>query len=89
MNFVEIVRGFVVENFLFGDHIDLPEDASFLGKGIVDSTGVLELIEYLEKTFHIRVEDEEVIPENLDSLRNISNYLESKQARNGASICAQ
>jgi acyl carrier protein len=89
MNFTELVRGFVVENFLFGDDSRISNDASFLENGIIDSTGVLELIEYLEKTFTIRVEDEEVIPENLDSLKNISRYLESKQAGNGASLCAQ
>lgn len=89
MNFTELVRGFVVENFLFGDDSRVSDDASFLENGIIDSTGVLELIEYLEKTFTIRVEDEEVIPENLDSLKNISRYLESKQAGNGASLCAQ
>jgi acyl carrier protein len=89
MNFTELVRGFVVENFLFGDDSRFSDEASFLENGIIDSTGVLELIEYLERTFNIKVEDEEVIPENLDSLKNIFKYLESKQAGNGASLCAQ
>ena len=89
MNFVEHVRGFVVENFLFGDERHLSEDASFLRNGIIDSTGVLELIRFLEETFNITVEDEEVIPENLDSLRNISNYLQLKHAGNGRVACAR
>lgn len=58
-------------------------------KGIIDSTGVLELIAYLEDTFGITVEDDEVIPENLDSLQNISHYLESKLGGNGAVLCAR
>ena len=89
MNFVEFVRGFVVENFLFGDDKYLSEDSSFLQNGIIDSTGVLELINYLEVTFNITVDDDEVIPENLDTLRNISNYLESKLAGKRTAVCAR
>ncbi len=89
MNIAQLVRGFVVENFLFGDDRHLSEDESFLRSGIIDSTGVLELISYLEATFNIMVEDDEVIPENLDSLRSISNYIQAKQAGNGASACVR
>lgn len=89
MDFVELVRGFVIENFLFGDGGHLSEEASFLRNGVIDSTGVLELINYVEETFDIRVEDEEVIPENFDSLRNISNYLESKLAVKGTALCVR
>jgi acyl carrier protein len=78
MNYIEPVREFVVENFLFGDSGRLSEDTSFLKSGVLDSTGVLELIGYLEEAFGITVEDDEVIPENLDSLRNVSNFVESK-----------
>lgn len=89
MDFIELVRGFVSENFLFGDGSHLTEDTSFLKNGIIDSTGVLELIDYLEETFNIRVEDEEVIPENFDSVRNVSNYLRFKLAAGRTSVCAQ
>ena len=88
MNYIELVRQFVVENFLFGDGSELSEDTSFLGNGIIDSTGVLELIDYLEKEFRIAVDDEEVIPENLDSLKNIYRFLESKLAGNSQKCVA-
>jgi len=72
------IRSFVVENFLFGDDNGLKGDTSFLDEGIIDSTGVLELVTYLEEEFEIEVEDEELIPENLDSINNIAAYLEGK-----------
>lgn len=78
MNYIEPVREFVVENFLFGDSGKLSDDTSFLKSGVLDSTGVLELINYLEETFSIKVEDDEVVPENLDSLRNVGNFVKSK-----------
>jgi acyl carrier protein len=78
MNYIEPVREFMVENFLFGDSGRLSEDTSFLKSGVIDSTGVLELIGYLEEAFGITVEDDEIIPENLDSLRNVSNFVKSK-----------
>ncbi len=72
------IRSFIIENFLFGDDNGLKEDTSFLDEGIIDSTGVLELVTYLEEEFEIEVEDEELIPENLDSINNIAVYLEGK-----------
>ncbi len=72
------IRSFIIENFLFGDDNGLKEDTSFLDEGIIDSTGVLELVTYLEEEFEIEVEDEELIPENLDSISNIAVYLERK-----------
>ena len=74
----EQVREFIVENFLFGDDADFNEDASFLEEGIIDSTGVLELVTFLEETFSITVDDEELVPENLDSLTNVINYIDVK-----------
>ena len=88
MDFIELVREFVVQNFLYGDGKELSHDASFLQNRIIDSTGVLELINWVEETFPIRVEDEEVIPENFDSVRSVSNYLESKLATVRKSVCA-
>ena len=72
------IRSFIIENFLFGDDNGLKGDTSFLDEGIIDSTGVLELVTYLEEEFEIEVEDEELIPENLDSINNIAVYLEGK-----------
>ena len=74
----EKVRAFIVENFLFGSDDGLEDGTSFLDEGIIDSTGVLELVDFLEATFSISVDDEELIPENLDSIENLVNYLERK-----------
>jgi acyl carrier protein len=75
----EKVRAFIVENFMFGNDENLSDDTSFLGEGIIDSTGVLELVDFLEETFSIKVDDEELVPENLDSIQNLVAYLSRKQ----------
>ena len=72
------VRNFIVENFLFGDDENLNNDTSFLDEGIVDSTGILELVDFLEKEFSIQITDEELIPDNLDSINTIVSFLRSK-----------
>ena len=72
------IREFIVENFLFGSDEGLTDDASFLEEGIIDSTGVLELVNYLEEEFSITIDDEELIPENLDSINNVMTYLVKK-----------
>lgn len=72
------VREFVVENFLFGDGEALKDDTSFMEDGIIDSTGILELVFFLEETFSISVEDDELVPDNMDSLVNISGYINRK-----------
>ncbi|MGQ9638324.1 MAG: acyl carrier protein [Thermodesulfobacteriota bacterium] len=74
----KVVRDFIVNNFLFGDDGPLKEDTSFLDSGVVDSTGILELVSFLEERFGIRVEDEELLPENLDSLLKVTMYVEKK-----------
>ena len=76
----EKIRGFIVENFLFGEDGNLKDDTSFLYEGIIDSTGILELVSYLEEEFSITVEDEDLVPENLDSINNVVSYLEKKTA---------
>jgi acyl carrier protein len=75
------VRSFVITNFLFGQPMDLQPGDSLLGKGLIDSTGVLELVDFLEERYAIKVEDDEVIPDNLDSVRNIATYVASKQSQ--------
>ena len=72
------IRSFIVENFLFGKDNGLEDDTSFLEEGIIDSTGVLELVSFLEEEYGIAVEDEELVPENLDSINNVIAYLERK-----------
>ncbi|MCF8026203.1 MAG: acyl carrier protein [Desulfobacteraceae bacterium] len=74
------LRQFIVENFLFGDDDGFEDDTSFLEQGIIDSTGMLELITFLEEEFSLQLDDEELIPENLDSLNNLEAFLAKKQA---------
>jgi len=76
------VREFIIENFLFGNADGLENVTSFLDEGIIDSTGVLELITFLENEFEIKVEDDELIPDNLDSMKNITAFLEKKMNNN-------
>ena len=72
------IRAFIMENFLFGNDQGLNDDTSFLDEGIIDSTGILELVSFLEEEFSISVEDEEILPENLDSIKNVVAYLGRK-----------
>lgn len=73
------VREYILENYLFTDDSSALSDSdSFLDKGIIDSTGILEVIYFLEDEFGVSVDDEEMIPENLDSVDNIVAYLEKK-----------
>lgn len=73
------VRDFIIDNYLFGAEEDAPApEASFLELQLIDSTGVLELVQFLEATFDIQITDEELIPDNLDSLRKIAKYVASK-----------
>ena len=76
--YIETVKEFVVEKFLFGDHDEFQEETSFLEEGLIDSTGILELVMFLEETYGIKIEDEELIPQNMDSLRNIAQFLDDK-----------
>ena len=71
-------RNFVVENFLFGNANGLADDTSFLEAGILDSTGVLEVVAFLEQQFGVRVDDDELTPENLDSISSIGAFVSRK-----------
>ena len=73
------VRSFIESSFLPGSPVMRIDDStSFLDTGLIDSAGVLELVDFLEEQFGITVEDEELVPKNLDSISNICRYLESK-----------
>jgi acyl carrier protein len=76
--FTAAVREFISENFLFRADAELDNDQSLLESGVIDSTGVLEVIAFLEQTYGISVADEEIIPENLDSINNMTRYLAAK-----------
>ncbi len=81
MNTKEQIRQYLAQNFLFSDNGFGPgDDASFLEEGIVDSTGVLELVMFIEDTFNIEVADEEIVPDNFDSVNNLALYIQRKSA---------
>ena len=83
------IKKFIINNFLLGaGSNNLNDDDSFLEKGIIDSTGVLELVSFVEETFNIRVEDEELVPDNLDSLNKLVIYIKSKLAACGLKLGA-
>lgn len=79
MSAEETIRSYILENYLFtDDQSALNSDDSFLEKGVLDSTGILEVIYFIEETFGIKISDEEMIPENLDSVNNIVAFIERK-----------
>lgn len=70
------VKAFIIENFLFGtDDGSLGEEVSFLENGIIDSTGILEVVAWIEETFDIKVSDMDLLPENFDSVRRLAEYI--------------
>ena len=75
------VRNFIINNFLFGEARPIGGQDSFLQTNLIDSTGILELVHFIEQTYEITVEDQEMVPENLDSLDNIARFVGGK--RNG------
>jgi len=75
----ETMRQFITESYLPSSGVDrFEDDDSLMERGIIDSTGVLELLEYIEEKFEITIEDEEVIPDNLDSLNKLTVFIEKK-----------
>jgi acyl carrier protein len=83
----QTVREFVIANFLFGqDDGRLTNQASFLESGVIDSTGVLELVGFLEQRFGIEVADRELVPENLDSVDNVAAFVTRKVSAAGARV---
>ena len=73
------IRNYISENFMFNStDPDLKETDSFLENGIIDSTGILELIAYLEEKYGIEVKDEEIVPENLDCIKSIVGFIQRK-----------
>jgi acyl carrier protein len=77
----QTIREFLAANFFLGDNpSELSGSTSLIEAGVIDSTGVLELVGFLEEQFGIRIGDEELVPENLDSIDNIVRFVERKQA---------
>ena len=74
------IKNYILENYLFTDDQNALNDGdSFLQQGIIDSTGILEVIFFLEEEFGVKVADEEMIPENLDSVNNLVAFVERKK----------
>ena len=79
-NIKESIKNYIIDNFLFGDTDTVINDEdSFMETGILDSTGILELIMFLESAFDIKLEDDEILPENLDSLNLLETFIQKKQ----------
>ena len=74
----ERVRQFILETYYVADPETVADDVSLIDSGLIDSTGVLELVDFLEESFDIEVEDSELVPENLDSIANLTRYLATK-----------
>jgi acyl carrier protein len=74
------IRDFVTRNFYVADPRSLEDRTSLLDQGIIDSTGVLEVIMFIESTFGVTVEDSEMLPENLDSIERIAAFVARKRA---------
>ena len=80
------LKRFIGENFMFDDEADsLPEDASFLEAGIIDSTGVLELVAHVESRYGIAIADHELIPSNFDSIGALARFIQRKRGSDGGS----
>ena len=76
----ETIRRFILETFLFSEDLSaLKDDASLLNLGVIDSTGVLELVLFLEETFELTILDDELVPENLDSVQRIAELVAHKR----------
>ena len=82
------VHEFIIKNFIFEDDGSLTPETSFLDNGIIDSTGVLELISFVEETYGLKVEDHEIVPENFDSIRNIASFVERRLSSLSNARCA-
>ena len=88
MTISDELRRFIVDNYLFGQtDIELSDSTSFLESGIIDSTGLLELIAFLEQRFCIRLEDEEIVPDNLDSIVALTKFVLRKLAAPALQPC--
>jgi acyl carrier protein len=86
---IQELRSFIIDNFLFGDasgRFTFSDEDSFQERGIVDSTGILELVCHLQERYAIVIEDEELVPDNLDSLSRVACFVERKQHEQGMKV---
>ncbi len=78
------IKLYIAENLLFSDGSGLDVSASLLGSGVLDSTGALDLVAFLEREFGIRVADEDLVPENLDTIERLARFVDRKRSSSGA-----
>ena len=78
MSIEKEIRKFIEENFILDENDNLSSEDSLLEKGIIDSTGVLELVAFIEENYNFKIKDEELIPENLDSIKSISRFIQER-----------
>lgn len=86
MNYAKDIRNYVIANFLFGDGKMLEDEASFIDNGIIDSTGILELVMFLESTYKIKVQPQELVPENLDGVNRVARFIDKKVQETAAVV---
>lgn len=84
----DLIRSFIAQNFYVPDVQSLADDTSLLDQGIVDSTGVLEVTAFLEAQFGIKVEDAEIVPENVDTIANIVAFVKRKSSEHATSTAS-
>jgi len=77
-NHKEHIKSFIIENFLFGAEKKLKDDTDFFSSGLIDSTGILELVGFIESSLPVKVNDDELVVKNFSSLNNITAYLKLK-----------
>jgi len=89
-NIKQQIVEFITTNFLFDESSNvLGEVDSLLETGVIDSTGVLELVAFIEETYGIKIDDEEIVPENLDSIENITLFVTQKISQRSTQQVAQ
>jgi acyl carrier protein len=86
LGIAQSVRRFILDNYLLGSDYQLKDSDSFLDHSIIDSIGILQLVTFLQDSFSITVDDEELIPENLDSIQGVSAYVRRKLNGKGESF---
>ncbi len=79
MDIKDKLKTYILDYFVKESGIKLTDDTSFLDEGIIDSTGVMELVAFLEMTFEFRIEDEEIVPDNFDSINKLLKFVQLKQ----------
>ena len=78
MSIEKEIRQFIEGNFILDGNDSLAAEDSLLEKGIIDSTGVLELVAFIEENYNFKIKDEELVPENLDSIRSITKFIQER-----------